>query len=112
MDSINKWKLHSNSTSFTQAFDAITSQYKNDNNLRTIKIEEFLLQEAKKAGVVRTFVTKIQKNPNRWAKHLAPWFEESCKEAKQQYRQLKRNKGKKHPLVRAAYQEYKNKCRK
>ena len=54
--------------------------------MRTTKIEEFLIKEAQKAGVIKTFVNKIQKNPNRWAKHLAPWFGDSCKEAKRNYR--------------------------
>ena len=57
-----------------------------DNNLRTSKVEEFLIAEAQKAGVLKTHPLKIQKNPNRWAKHLAPWFDDTCKEAKQRYR--------------------------
>jgi hypothetical protein len=56
--------------------------YVHDNELRTTKIEEFLIREALEAGVVKTFVSKIQKNPNRWAKQLAPWFDTSCKEAR------------------------------
>ena len=59
MDSIHKWKIHSNSSSFAKSFDAITDRYKEDNELRTIKIEEFLIQEAQKAGVIRTFASKI-----------------------------------------------------
>ena len=60
MDSIHKWKIHSSSSSsFSKSFDAITDRYKEDNELRTIKIEEFLIQEAKTAGVVRTFTSKI-----------------------------------------------------
>ena len=59
MDSIHKWKIHSNSSSFSKSFDAITDRYKEDNELRTIKIEEFLIQEAQKAGVIRTFATKM-----------------------------------------------------
>jgi hypothetical protein len=39
-------------------------------------VEEFLIAEAKDAGVLKSINTKIQKNPNRWAKHMAPWFEE------------------------------------
>jgi hypothetical protein len=56
--------------------------YAHDNELRTAKIEDFLIREAQEAGVVKTSVSKIQKNPNRWAKHLAPWFDTSCKEAR------------------------------
>ena len=74
--------MHSNTHTFTQVFDAITEMYVHDNELRTTKIEEFLIREALEAGVVKTFVSKIQKNPNRWAKQLAPWFDTSCKEAR------------------------------
>ena len=59
VESIHKWKMHSNNSSFTWACDTITELYKNDNELRTTKIEEFLIQEAHKAGVVKTFVSKI-----------------------------------------------------
>jgi hypothetical protein len=53
MDSITKWKDHSNKSSFTQGFDAITREYSNDNERRTIKIEEYLLHEALQAGVIK-----------------------------------------------------------
>ena len=82
MDSITKWKDHSNKSNFTQGFDAITREYSNDNERRTIKIEEYLIQEAIEAGVIKAIPIKMQKNPNRWAKHLAPWFGEECKAAK------------------------------
>ncbi len=77
--------------------------YAHDNELRTAKIEDFLIREAQEAGVVKTSVSKIQKNPNRWAKHLAPWFDTSCKKAKVKYKQIKRKKGKRHPETYAAY---------
>jgi hypothetical protein len=80
--------------------------------LRTRKIEEYIIAEAKKAGVIKAVPVKIQKNPNRWAKHLAPWFEEQCKTARQKYRRLKRAHGKKHAVVKAAYHEYKTTCKK
>ena len=112
MDSIRKWKEYSNQNSFITEFDTIINQYSHDNEIRTSKVEEFLISAAKKAGVIKTIQNKIQKNPNRWAKHLAPWFEDSCKEARQQYRQLKRVHRKKHVLVKTAYQEYKTICKK
>jgi hypothetical protein len=43
---------------------------------------------------------------------MAPWFEESCKEARKKYRELKRAHGKKHAVVRAAFVEYKTTCKK
>ena len=82
MDSITKWKEHSNEASFVEEFDNITRQFSYDNEMRTCKIEEYLIQEAKKAGVIKVIPIKMQKNPNRWAKHLAPWFGEQCKAAR------------------------------
>ena len=35
-----------------------------------------MIREAQQAGVIKTIRDKFQKNPNRWTKHLAPWFEE------------------------------------
>lgn len=104
MESIAKWKAHSDRQEFVQEFEAITLQYSYDNDMRTTKIEEFLLTEAQKAGVVNIVTNKIQKNSNRWAKHMAPWFDTSCKEARSKYRKLKRELGKKHGDVRQAYQ--------
>jgi hypothetical protein len=54
MNSITKWKIHSNTSNFTQQFEEITTGYSDNNELRTIKLEEFLIAEAKKAGVIKT----------------------------------------------------------
>ena len=59
MASINKWKAHSNKDEFKQQFDAITARYSIDNNVRTIKVEEFLITEAQKAGVIKTHPIKL-----------------------------------------------------
>ena len=75
-------------------------------------MEEFFIDHALQAGVIKAKKRKLQSNPNRWAKHLAPWFNEACKEAKYYYRQQKSIYGKKHTLVREAYQTYKITCRK
>jgi hypothetical protein len=60
---------------------------------------------------VKSTTTRQQKNPNRWSKHLAPWFEESCKQAKYQYKQSKRQHGKKHADTKQAYVKFKESCR-
>ena len=49
-------------------------KYKDDNDLRATKIENFLLVEAEKAGVLSTHHINTSRNPNKWDKHLAPWF--------------------------------------
>ena len=96
MNSARLWKEHTSTDQFADNFNEITQTYKDDNELRTQKVEEFLVDEAIKAGVVKVKETRQYKNPNRWAKHLAPWFNERCKEAKRAYRIQKQKYGKKH----------------
>lgn len=62
--------------------DTITNKYKQDNELRTRKMEEFIIEQAKQAGVINIRLQKVQRNPNRWAKHLAPWFGDICRDAR------------------------------
>jgi Asp-tRNA(Asn)/Glu-tRNA(Gln) amidotransferase C subunit len=82
MQSIEKWRKHTSEETFATEFNRITEQFKDNNDLRTEKIETFLINEAMLAGVVRKHEHKIQRNPNRWAKHLAPWFEDTCRTAR------------------------------
>ena len=37
-------------------------------------VEQFLLQEAVTAGVVKRIVLNSSRNPNKVGKYLAPWF--------------------------------------
>jgi hypothetical protein len=71
---------------FAVAFKAITKAYEDNNALRSTKIEAFLLKEATIAGVLEVRSKRVAKNPNKWAKHLAPWFNERCKTARTRYR--------------------------
>ena len=64
-----------------------------------------------KAGVVKAIQIKQYKNPNRWAKHLAPWFNMICKDARRTYKELKRQYGKKHGKTRAAYKTFRKTCK-
>jgi hypothetical protein len=41
-----------------------------------------MLEEAVRAGVVREITITEPKNPNKWGKTLAPWFNEDCRVAK------------------------------
>jgi hypothetical protein len=54
MDSAKIWKAHTSTTQFATDFDRVTAQYKHDNDLRTVKVEEFLITEATIAGVIRS----------------------------------------------------------
>jgi hypothetical protein len=47
-------------------------------------VEAFILKEAQIAGVVRKIEFFIPRNPNKWGKTLAPWFNEECRVARKQ----------------------------
>ena len=79
MQSIEKWRAHTSEMRFATEFNNITMECRDNNELRTERIETFLIEEAIQAGVVKMHKHKIQRNPNRWAKHLAPWFDDSCR---------------------------------
>ncbi len=103
MHSANKWKVHTSTEQFATRFQQITEEFRNDNERKTERVEEFLLEEAIEAGVVKATETRTAKNPNRWAKHLAPWYTETCRQAKREYRSAKRTYGKKHEKTKSAY---------
>jgi hypothetical protein len=52
MTSAAKWKAHTSTSIFATEFDKITNRYAADNELRSKKIEDFLIREAKKAEVI------------------------------------------------------------
>jgi hypothetical protein len=60
------------------------------NEERAIAVEQYILQEAVKAGVVKEIRLTSPKNPNKWGKTLAPWFTEECREAKRNMARAKR----------------------
>jgi hypothetical protein len=54
MDSAKIWKAHTSTITFAEKFDRITEEFKNENDTRTSKIEQFLIAEAKVAGVIKS----------------------------------------------------------
>jgi hypothetical protein len=89
MESAREWKEHTASDEFADAFIQVMKDNAHDNELRSAKVEEFLISQALKIGVVKQKKTRIAANPNRWAKHLAPWYNDRCREAKRKYKQCK-----------------------
>ena len=86
MNSAKVWKAHTSTDQFAAKFLEITMDHAANNDRKTEIVEEFLLAEAITAGVVKAIEIRPRKNPNRWAKHLAPWYNELCREAKREYR--------------------------
>jgi hypothetical protein len=111
MEKANEWKRHTSSKEFAAAFTHIMEEFKHDNALRSSKVEEYLIEQALNIGVVKQRTKRIAVNPNRWEKHLAPWYNDKCREAKRKYKASKRKHGKNHRDTQAAYQEYKSSCK-
>ena len=60
---------------FAAAFRAIVEDDSVSNDDRSTRAEQFLLDQATAAGVVEVTSTHREfTNPNKWDKHLAPWF--------------------------------------
>ena len=104
--SAHKWKAHTSTTEFAAAFTDILTANAEDNELRSTRVEEFLLAEATAAGVLHVTSTRPPTNPNRWAKHLAPWFNGKCKEARARYRLAVKNNGHMHAHTQEALKQF------
>ena len=69
-----------------------------------------MLQEAVGAGVVREIKISSPRNPNKWGKTLAPWFTETCREAKREMAKSRRLYGRNDKSSIAATKAYLKVC--
>ncbi len=74
--------MHTATPQFLAGFEDIATRFAEDNDKRAEKIEAFLIDEAVKAEVMTKKCITASKNPNKWEKHMAPWYNEECREAK------------------------------
>lgn len=49
-------------------------------------------------------------NPNKWSKHLAPWFTEECRSCKKAYILTRRKEGRDSTATKAALKAYREAC--
>ena len=69
------WQEVTSTEEFAAAFRAIVEDDSISNDDRSMRAEQFLLDQATAAGVVEVTSTHREfTNPNKWDKHLAPWF--------------------------------------
>jgi hypothetical protein len=108
--SAHKWREHTATKGFTTAFENIENIFANDNEKRAEKIEDFLIAEAVVAGVMTKTIITESKNPNKWEKHMAPWYNEECKEAKKRCKKCRQIYGSTSIIAKEAYKEYKKCC--
>ena len=108
--SAQTWRAHTATAEFQEKFEDVEKLYANNNDMRAQKIEEFLINEAVKTGVVTRKIIKESANPNKWEKHMAPWYNEECKEAKQNCYNTRKKYGRNSPPARIKYKQYKQCC--
>ena len=79
------WKMHTSTQEFKEVFTEIAQKHEADNDIRVAKVEEFMIEEATRAGVLKATKKRVARNPNKWAKHMVPWFNKRCKTARTRY---------------------------
>jgi hypothetical protein len=60
--------------------------------------------------VVKEIKITNPRNPNKWGKTLAPWFNEDCRTAKGEMNRERRVQGKEHASSIAATKKYFKTC--
>lgn len=80
--SAHSWLEFTQKPEFIDGLSAIVEDMTKTNDDRAATVEDYILQQAVTAGVVKKIEIKRPKNPNKWGKTLAPWFIEECREAK------------------------------
>jgi hypothetical protein len=110
--SAQAWAAHTTTPEFATAFTAVSDLYQHSNDLREAKIEEFLLREATNAGVVEVKTThRAFANPNKWNKHLAPWYNTQCRAAKRAFHQARQTHGKHHATSQKTLKQFVQRCK-
>jgi hypothetical protein len=83
-----------NRPEFTNDLQALVNDNTCSNDDRAAAVEKYILNKAVEMGVVKEIKFTPPRNPNKWGKTLAPWFNDKCKEAKKALAAAKRNFGK------------------
>jgi hypothetical protein len=86
-------------------------KYTEDNEKRSTEMVTFLINEAIKAGVLTKKIKRTAHNPNKWEKHLAPWFTGRCREARTRYKTAVKRNGKLHTHTTHALKRYVQACK-
>ena len=70
-----------------------------------------MLREAVQAGVVRECTRKHFSNANKQCKQLAPWFDDACRDARKQFRYMRKQFGARSDEAQSAFAAYKRACK-
>ena len=80
--SATSWQEFTQRPEFTNDLQALVNDNTCSNDDRAAAVEKYILNKAVETGVVKEFKFTQPRNPNKWGKTLAPWFNDKCKEAK------------------------------
>ena len=108
---IARWKEHSDSPQFLARMQEITGNPALSNSQRSEAMEQLLLDEGESAGVIVRKKKQVARNPNKIGKHLAPWFGEECREAKNSFRNRCKEGGRDSLEAREAFRLFKKTCK-
>jgi hypothetical protein len=90
MKSANAWLEFSQKPAFTEGLKELVNDMESSNEARATAVEHYILQQGVAAGVVKEITITQPRNPNKWGKTLAPWFNDDCREAKKAVAEAKR----------------------
>ncbi len=107
---IARWAEHTGREEFRRGMARVTGDDSMSNEARSAAMEQYLLQEGQAAGVVSAHTPRAPINPNRWGKHLAPWFNAACHVAKRQYKETCKSRGKGDELAKEHLRSYQKTC--
>lgn len=80
---IQRWRDYTATEAFREGMARIVQDRGMSNEDKSAAMETYLIESGEEAGVVSVRRVKPPLNPNRWGKHLAPWFDSACRECKQ-----------------------------
>ena len=81
------------------------------NAQRASAVEKYILEQAVQAGVVKRITITTPRNPNKWGKTLAPWFDDNCRATKKERARMQRLHGKGDTRSIAATKAYLQACK-
>ncbi len=76
---IARWRNYTDSETFRDGMMQIVQDNALSNEEKSTAMEKYLLEAGEAAGVIRKCQIRAPLNPNKWGKHLAPWFNDSCR---------------------------------
>lgn len=104
--SAHSWLEFTQKPDFVNGLSAIVIDTNKNNDERAAAVEKYILERALEAGVVQEIKITQPRNPNKWGKTLAPWYNDDCRQAKKALADAKRQYGKGDKQIVDAIREF------